>query len=465
MSADNTFLSQFKGDEKKDKIVPLTTQQSATASSSGGKAIKAPDHLVLQDKGFHKRKIVKMSIIGISAIIIAILAFFGFRMARSVEVMDFTGMDWNQATQWGLSHGISIQRNDEYNLEFDEGVIFDQRTVAGATIQRGAVLVLDVSLGADMAEVLTLPNFEDMTFAQANTWRAQMRAVSAIQTREVHHDTIPAGQFIELDHPTNVDLDHFTRRDSLTAYFSSGPRTIAMPNLVGQTREQVETWAETNDLTVRFVEEADDEAEPGVVLAQNIAARERFTNEEVVVTIAAGESVIIPNFAALSRDDIAELEGMRIVVRERFSTTVPFGRLIEQSVAAGTEFIGEVPRVVVAFSLGRPFMTNLVGQGEEVLEPFFFDNFTSRGANVTFTVQHMDSYEPRGTITYLSQAGSFIGMNEHIWIHISRGNLQPPAEALPEFAPSPELPPKPGYYDHGNYDYDGGDYNYYGYYS
>lgn len=473
--ADNSFLSQFNGDDKKEKIVPISQQQPTQVTpiaptpvpKAPGKGIKAPDHLVVQDQGFHQRKIVKMSIIGAAVIIVSILAFFGFRMARSVEVMDFTGMNWNQATQWGLSNGISIQRNDEYNLEFDEGVVFDQQTVAGSTIQRGAVIILDVSLGANMTEVLTLPNFEDMTFAQTNTWRSQMRAVSAITTREAPHATIPAGQFIELEHPTNVDLDNFTRRDSLTVYFSSGPRTMTMPNFVGRTREDVEEWAEDNDLTVRFVEEIDEEVDAGQVLAQNIAARERFTDEEIVITVSAGEAVTIPNFAVLAREDITELTGMTVVIRERFSTTVPFGRLIEQSIEAGTEFTGETPRVVVTFSVGRPFMPNLIGQGEETLPQFFFDEFTSRGANITYTIQYVDSYEPRGSITYMSQYAAFIGMNDHIWIHVSRGNLQPPAPPAPpapEVTPPPAPEPQPEYeggYENGDNGY--GDTNYYDY--
>jgi len=476
MSADNSFLSQFNGDGKKEKIVPIAQQPVQAAptvaktqsSNSGSQRIKAPDHLIVQDKGFHKRKIVKMSIIGVSVIVVAVLGFFMLRMMRSVEVMDFTGQNLNAATQWGLQNGIGIQQTQVYNLEFDDGVIVSQNIESGTTIQRGAVLAIEVSQGANMTEVLDLPNFEDMTFAQTNTWRSQMRAVSAIQTREVAHATIPAGQFIELDHPTNVDLAHFTRRDSLTLYFSSGPRTLTMPNFVGRDRDAVEDWADENDLTVRFIEEIDEDAEAGEVLAQNIEPRTRFTDEEIVITVAAGEAVIIPNFATLDREDIAELTGMNVVIRERFSMTVPFGRFIEQSIEAGTEFTGETPRVIVTFSVGRPFVPNMIGQGEETLAPFFFETFESRGANITYTVTYVDHYEARGTIVWMSMAGGFVGMNDVIQIHVSRGNLNPPEPPQPEPTPQPQPTPQPepepeygGDYGDGDYGY-GEHYDYYG---
>jgi len=465
MSANNSFLSQFHGDGQKEKIVAMAPK---AAEKPSNQRIKAPDHLVVEDKGFHKRKIVKMGIIGAAAIVVAILGFFMFRMARSVEVMDFTGQTWSQATQWGLQNGISLQRQDAYNLEFDEDVVFGQNAEFGSSIQRGSVLVLEVSQGADMNEVLVLPDFEDMSFAQTNTWRTQMRAVSAIATREIPHADIPAGQFIEMDYGTNVDLDHFTRRDNLTLYFSSGPRTLTMPNFMGRNREEVEEWAEENALTIEFVEVVDELAEAGEVLEQNIEPRTRFTDEEIVITVASGEAVIIPNFANLSLDEIMAMEDIRVTVLNRFHPTVAFGRLIEQSIPAGTEVTGEIPRVTVYLSLGRPFLDSLIGQNEGGLARFFHETFVAQGANITFGVQHVDSYEPRGSVVWQSQYGTFVGMNAHIYIHISRGNRERPSEepAMPEWTPppasepesewtAPEPEPEAGYPYHAENGYDG----------
>jgi len=441
-NGNNSFLSQFEGksysDNKKEpapdakKTIPRAAPARPQTANEQKSKIQGPDHLVAIDNGYHKRKLAKWGIIGGVAILIAVLGFFGLRMARAVEVMDFTGQNWNQATQWGLQHGVTVQRNDAYNLEFDEGNIFAQNIEAGTSVQRGSVIILDVSQGADPSEVLTLPDFEAMTTGQVQTWRTQMRATGAVQVREEHSDAIEAGRFITLEYPPSVDLDHFTRRDSLTVIMSSGPRIFTMPNFVGRTQTDVEQWAEENDIQVTFEERAEEEAELGIVLAQNIEPRARFSNDDdVIITISAGEAVIIPNFALLSQEDVADLEGIVVQRRDRLNPNVAFGRLISQSIPAGTEIIGVVPKVTLVYSLGRPFMASLIGQTENILPQHFFEEFTARGANITYAIRYVDSYHPRGEIVNMSRHSEFVGMNDHIIIDVSRGNLRPPVTTDP----------------------------------
>ena len=452
----NSFLSQFEGKSyasNKDKPQGAAPEEKRTvlraaparpgASESKSK-IQAPDHLVVEDKSYHKRKMAKWGIIGATTVALGVLIFFGIRMLGSVEVMDFSGTTWQSATQWGIQHRITLQQNNEYSIEYDEGVIFGQNIEPGTSIQSGSVLILDVSLGPDMTEVLDLPNFEDMTTGEINTWRTQNRIGNAVQVREESHETIEAGRFISLEHPPAVDLAHFTRRDNLTLTMSSGPRTFTMPNFVGRNQQDVEEWADENDVPVTFETVNDASAEVGVVLEQSIEARARFTlQDNLVITVSAGEAVIVPNFSLLSQEDAAEVEGLTVVRRDRFSATVPFGRVIEQSIPAGTELLDENPTVTVIYSLGRPFIDNLIGQSESVLARLFFENFVSKGANVTYTVRYVDSYEPRGQIINMSRFAEFIGMNDHITIDVSRGNLTPPEPVIPSF-PEPPAPPSNG---------------------
>jgi len=463
----NSFLNQFDSknysDNKKNAATaaanePIKTIPRAAPARPGGSnsKIKAPDHVVVADQGYHKRKIVKMSIIGASVLVVAVLAFFGIRMVNSVEVMDFTGQNFSAATQWALQNGVSVQQNESYNLKFDPGIVFEQNVEAGSTIQRGSVVVLGVSQGADPNEVIPLPDFSAMTTGQVNTWRREMRMGNSVQVREETHDTVEAGRFIDLEHPPAVDVDHFTRSNSLTVVMSSGPRMLTMPNFVGRDIEEVEAWEEQQNIQVTIVTRFDEEKEAGEVLEQNIEARARFPHtEEVIITVAADEPVIVPDFSRISQEDAVEYEGLDIVRRDRFSTTVPFGRLIQQSITAGTELADEDRTITLVYSLGRPFMENLIGRMENVLASTFFE-FNEGGANITYAVRYVDSYEPRGQIVNMSRFSEFIGMNDHITIDVSRGNLtppeppaepvQPPQQAVPDAPPAPpqeEAAPEP----------------------
>ncbi|MCL1949033.1 MAG: PASTA domain-containing protein [Turicibacter sp.] len=433
----SNFLSQFEGKGLADKNVPKALVPASTPSK-----ITAPSHVVVQDQGYHKRKIVKMSIMGASAIIVSILVFFGIRLMNAVEIMDFTGQPVTVANQWALQNGMSIQQNERFNLEFDPGVVFGQSIEAGASLQRGGVVVLEVSRGADPNEVIALPDFLGMTTGQIQTWRNQYRIGNAVQVRQEYHDTIEAGQFIDMEHLPAVDLENFTRQSSLTVVMSNGPRMLAMPNYVGRDVEDVKAWQEEHNLNVTIETRTDNEADAGEVLEQSIEARQRFaTTEEIIITVAAGEFILVPDFSQMSQDDALEFEGLTVTRRNRFSATVAFGRLIEQSLPAGTQIDESMNRLTVTYSLGRPFMESLVGQSEGMLSAHFFETFTSRGASLTFAVRHVDSYEPRGQIVAQSRTGEFVGMNDHITFDVSRGNLNPPAPYVP--TPVPDMPYEP----------------------
>ena len=419
---------EIKGDAK-----PSASKPTASPRQNNSK-IKAPDHLIVEDKGFHKRKMVKLGIIGISAIAVMVVIFFIFRMFNSVEVKDFTNTTFQSAESWGLQNRVTVQRRDAYNLEYEENHIFGQNIEYGTTVQRGAVIILDVSKGADMNEVIDLPDFEEMTTGEINTWRTQMRTHQAVQIRQESHETIEAGQFIALEHAPAVDLNNFTRNDRLTVVMSEGPRLLTMPNFVGRNKADVEEWAEENDLSVQFEQRPEADAEPGSVLQQNIEPRDRFSiQDEIIITISAGQAIIVPNFANLSQEDALEVEGLQITRRDRFSTSVPFGRLIEQSVSAGTELIGEDLSVTLVYSLGRPFMENLVGMQENIIPAHIFDEFISRGANITYVIRYVDSYEPKGQIVAMSRYSQWIGLNDNITFDVSRGNLTRPEPEVPDF--------------------------------
>lgn len=438
---ENSFLSQFASEAyseaKNKKPMPGASKNEDASSAFAEKKskIKAPDHMVVKDSGYFKGQILKWGIIGASGIVAAVLFLFGLRAFNSVELVNFTGMAQAAANQWGLANGITIQQAEVFNLDYDASVIFGQNQKAGTFVQRRTVVVVDVSLGADPNEVLDLPIFENMTTAQIMAWRQEMRAASAIQIREEYDESVEAGRFISLDYPPSVDLERFTRQNSLTVTMSRGPRMFVMPNFVGRTEEDVKEWAEEFGLAVAFERQADPNSEAGSILQQNLEPRTRFTHgDEIMVTVSVGQPIIVPNFSLMSQEDALELQDLVVIRRDRFSAAVPFGRVISQSFAPGTELLDDNPEVTVVYSLGRPFMENLIGQMESILPRFFFEEFTARGANVTYTVRYVDSYEARGSIVSMSRYGEFLGMNDHVSITVSRGNEAPPITEAP-FAP------------------------------
>jgi len=164
-------------------------------------------------------------------------------------------------------------------------------------------------------------------------------------------------------------------------------------------------------------------------VAQSAAEGSRIARgDEVVVTVSQGMSIIVPNFSTISFEYAADQRGLEVLVQRRYSESVAFGRLISQSIPAGTELIGEEHQITVIYSLGRPYIDNLVGQRESDLAEYFY-GFTSRGANITYRIFYVDSYRPRGEIVRMSRYAQFLSLNAHVEISVSRGNLTPPPDA------------------------------------
>jgi len=430
-----------KGEDKKKDAAKAPAGVATRPKQNANAIIKAPEHTVKKDDTFHKRKMVRYGVIGGSVLVGALLIFFLFRMFNSVEIRNFEGETFESANTWALGNGVSLERESEYSLEHAEGIVIGQSREAGRSMLRTSVLTLTVSQGPDMNEVVELPDFEEMTAQQIRTWRIDYQML-AINVRDEASEEVDQHAVIRVNVPNDVDVENFRRSDSLTIYVSSGPETVELNNFRGQPREQVESWMAENPLAqVEFEYEASETVAAGTVLRQSHAPNSNLPSDETLtITLSGGPSVIVPNFSngifAEIMEELPVEGGLNVIHRERLSATVPYGRVISQSVAAGEEVFGEEATVIVITSLGRPWIRDLLGTSEGDLSRFFFDNFVSRGANITFTVTPVDSYQPRGQVVSHSHEGQFLGMTDTVNVRVSRGNLTPP-EGDFDFDPGP----------------------------
>ena len=419
-----------KSESIKPKVAPAG--EASRPNQSASAIIKAPEHTVKKDDTFHKRKMVRYGVIGGSVLVVSLLVFFLFRMFNSVEVPNFVGEDFDSTSTWRTMNDISFNRENEYSLDYAEGVIMEQSRDPGRNIMRGSAIQVTVSLGPNMDEVVELPDFEEMTAQQIRTWRMDYQMM-AINIRDEASEEVDQHDVIRVNVPNDVDVENFRRSDTLTIYVSTGPETIELENFRGQTRDAVETWMGNNPLAqVEFEYEASETVDAGTVLRQSHAPNSDLPSDETLtITLSGGPSVTVPNFSDGIFNEIMEelpLEGgLNVIHRERLSATVPYGRVISQSVAPGEEVFGEDATVIVITSIGRPWIgSELIGMEEGALSQFFFNNFVSRGANITFTVNRVDSYAPRGTVVSHSHDGIFLGMTDTVTVNVSRGNLTPP---------------------------------------
>jgi len=413
-------------------LQPTTSLPAATTHQK----IASAAHDVRKDASYDKKKIVRYATIAASVLAACLLIFGIFFLTQQVQVRDFVGSNVTEARTWGIQNRITIDPTEVYNLEHDSGVVISQSREPDTRIRRGSVLRLEVSRGPDMSEIIELPNFEEMTTPEVRQWREEMRALNA-NINEEFSDDVEAGKFIRYEFTDSaVTRDSYTRADGLLIYMSRGQQTfeanITVPNFFERPLEEVKEWAREQRVELIIEEAAHETVMAGLVAAQSVDPGDRVAQrDEITLTVSLGISVTVPNFNTISFED-ANYPGLEVNVQRRYNTGIAFGGLISQSIPAGTELIGEDHSITVVYSLGRPYIDNLVGESESMIAEYFY-SFNAGGADITYRIIYVSSHEPRGTIIGMSRFAQFLSLNERIDIRVSRGDLTPPAQPEGEF--------------------------------
>jgi len=435
---------------KKNKKLDLdsfSNQKSPNQKKAkSNQKIATTEHVVEKDDSYHKRKMIRNGIIGGSALVGCLLLFFMVRLINQVEVKDFVGTNIAEARTWGLTSKITIEEDQVFDIEYDENMIIEQSVEASGKLQKGSVLKLTVSKGPDPEEIIEIPDLESMTLNDVNEWRRSLR-LDGVTVREEYDDEIEEGHFIKKEFARNVDEEAYRRRDGLVIYMSKGVEVfeanIPVPDFKDKSKMEVESWAKENEIDLTIEERASSTVEIDHVISQSIEKDEKIAkHDEMTVVVSLGKSITVPNFSHYTSEDASTIAPeLNTLVQQRYSSTVAFGRLISQSEPAGKELIVDenMPVITLVYSLGQPFMESLIGDSVQVVAERFH-NFTSRGANITYTINYVDSSAPKGEIVDMSKHSDFLAMTDHVNISVSKGNLNPPQEEVPADLPEEDVP-------------------------
>lgn len=405
-------------------------------AGKGKAAITGPEHVVEKDTGYHKRKLIRYGVIAFAVLAVCLSAFLIFRFVNQVEVKNFVGTSLSDAKTWGLANSVTLETETVYNLEYDENIIVEQDKEADSKIQKGSVLKLKVSKGPDPEEQIEIPDFKTMNTAEVREWKQEIKALN-VSINEEYSETVDEGAFIRMEFTSSsVTAETYTRQDGLLVYMSKGAevfeKNITVPDFADKTKAEVEVWVKENGIEATYEEAASDTILAGNVISQSAAAGEKVAkNDEMTFTISLGKSVTVPNFNNLTMDAAEALTNLAVTVQRRYSTSVSYGKVISQSEAAGTELVGDSPSVTVQYSIGKPYIDNLIGTSEKDLPEYFY-GFSSQGANITYSVTYIDSSEPKGNIVKMSKYAEYVGLETNVNIYVSKGNLAAPVSASTE---------------------------------
>lgn len=404
----SSFLEKFN-EETSDEIKGIVTNENELEEDTS-----------YLDK--QKKKKIITIILGLVIIIIIIVVII---ISRLVKVPSFENGLSTIATKWGNNNSIEIKEEQKYDKKISEGMVISQSVKAGTKIFKGNQITIVVSKGKDPNEKIKVPNLKNATASEIKTWKEE-NELTNITIKEEYSDSIEAGKIISYEFENiATNENNFTRSDKLTIVISKGKQTLVMEDFSSKTKSDVNKWCSENKLNCKISEKFDKDIISGNVISQSITKGTKLEeNTQITFIVSLGEGITIPNYYNVSSDNASNLnDKVKVKIKNVYSMNVSYGKLISQSIKAGTMVKADDNEITLTYSLGVPYFASLNGKNENEIAKIFYD-YNQNGVNFTYTIKYVDSEEEKGNIVWSSKSNEFVSMKEYIEIHVSNGSKQ-----------------------------------------
>jgi beta-lactam-binding protein with PASTA domain/predicted Ser/Thr protein kinase len=263
----------------------------------------------------------------------AYLAMAGLFAPERVAVPKVVGRQVVQARERLERAGFTVGERRTPSQE-DVGQVVDQDPNAGEKADEGSTVILEVSQGP--GEV-TVPSVSNLSKARAI--KQLNDADLKVNEDPEHSETVRKGFAIRTVPREGEQVQRGTRVRLLV---SSGPEQVAVPNVVGLSRDSAEARLDDLGLGVS-VEEAESDQTEGEVIAQSPGGGTRLDpGSRVTLTVSKGpKQVEVPDVTGLKAGPaVSRLRAADLVVAQRERPTVnpaEDGVVLEQRPPAGSQ--------------------------------------------------------------------------------------------------------------------------------
>ena len=223
---------------------------------------------------------VTVAVVIIAAVLIAYFVISNFSSSKThtgnVEIKNFVGRNIIEVEQ-EYSGRLKFEKTEEYNDEYDEGVIFEQGQTAGTLVREGYTLALKVSRGKRMIPVPDVKN-KQSEIAESELTSAGFTPV----LRETYDNDVAKGVVIRTEPSAGQEA---ASNSEVLVIVSKGPfeSDLKVPSVIGLTKEKAIAKLTENKLEYQ-IEEIAHEGDKGKVIEQSIAGGQ-FVSKGTVVTI------------------------------------------------------------------------------------------------------------------------------------------------------------------------------------
>jgi beta-lactam-binding protein with PASTA domain len=314
--------------------VPTPLDQAATAEAPPGGGFPPPPPPVGGERGPRRWPMFTIGFMTLAlAGLLAYLALNGLLAADKVDVPRVVGKQLVQARAILERAGLEVRETRVRSLaEFDQ--VLDQDPNAGQEADKGSKVTLEVSAGPGTVRV---PSVEDLPLERAV--KELTRVALKVNVDQESSQTVKKGVAIRTVPKEGTEVERGTR---VRLFVSSGPKQVAVPDVIGLSRDSAERRLRSEGLEAEVEERPSDKPQDEVIGQSPSAGTKVDTGSPIKLTISTGpEKVEVPNVVGLSAEDGGQqlrAEGLTPVRRIRdVDDAADDGAVIDQRPAAGAE--------------------------------------------------------------------------------------------------------------------------------
>ncbi len=430
---ENTVGSSLKGDVP---IVENTVKETVIVSKKRS-SHQEPEEVHI-DPSYKRNQRNKIIGGAVAVVILLLIAFGAYYLINQVKVPDYANQPFSELKTWATRNNIALETDYEFSLEVSKDYVIRTDPLANVNVQKGSILRVVVSSGADPDELITVPDFTGNSYSQIQEW-LNTNKINNLRITYENNDEITVNQFVKIVfNDKNITSDSYHRKDYGLIYISNGPvvyeKNIEVPDWTTKNEQVgvVESWGIEKDVKIVVIQVNSATVPLNGVISQSVSPKSMVSKKSTItVSISLGQVVKVPDFSKMSKEEAEPF----LLSLEKYNATgrfiemyqpkggATYGNNIWQDVKAGTNISQSSTTklvVTVYYSLGQPYLSSLVGSAESVI-PSTIYTFNQDAANFTYTINYVNSASAKGEIVSMSPSSQYVDPGQHIVFEVSTG--------------------------------------------
>ena len=245
-----------------------------------------------------------------------------------IKLEDLTSKSLLRASVYLGRNGIQYELKYEFSDEIEKGHVISSDPKKGTTVNPDEMVTLTISKGKE----IKVPNLKNKTMAYVTKWMVENNL--QINYSDRYDTEIESGRVIESNYKEGDIIEEGTTVD---VTFSKGPLKMKKFDNINDFK----SWADTNGIKYEIKEEFNSDVEKDKIIKTSIEEGKTINlDDTITVYVSRGEAVKVPDFSGNTKSEAQKAcdnSGLSCSFTEEYSSSITSGKVIRQSVAAGTE--------------------------------------------------------------------------------------------------------------------------------